>query len=124
MKTWIERKFSGHVSFRMFGRRVTIYGFNAMHVAVNISTRRWGWVCFHPPVYVFGHKWPWYFYVSPNGTPGTATFAIGPGVDRQEKESATLRRQLLGHNYRVDDYNYRDLLDLDSNMRLRLADEP
>jgi hypothetical protein len=116
---WLERKFLGHISFHVLGRRVTVYGFNAMHCAVNIKTRRWGWVCFHPN----WRHWPWYFYVSPNGTPGVATYAIGPGVSKQEKEQASLRRQLLGHNYRVDDYEYRDLLDIDLNMRIRFRDE-
>lgn len=120
---WLQRKLSGSLSFRIFGRRVTIYGFNAMHGAIDISTRRWGWVCFQPPFWMHGKWWPWKFYVSPNGTPGCSTFAIGPGIDRRDKEGAPYRRQLLGHNYRVDDWHYPDLLNLDHKMYLRLKEE-
>jgi hypothetical protein len=75
----LERRLSGHISLSIFGRHVTIYGFNAMHVAVNVWTKRWGYLCFHPPVRCFGRWWPWYFYASPNGTPWAATFRLGPG---------------------------------------------
>lgn len=71
---WWERHFGGHWSCGP----VTIYGWNAMHVAVNIQTR-WGYVCFHPPFRVFGHWWPWYFYVSPDATPYRARFRMGRG---------------------------------------------
>jgi hypothetical protein len=73
---WIERKLGGHISIGP----LTIYGFNAMHVAVNLYTKRWGWVCFHPPMRCFGRWWKWYFYVSPDATPHAATYRIGPGV--------------------------------------------
>jgi hypothetical protein len=102
----------GHITIKWFGWHVTLYGFNAMHVAINIDTRRWGWVCFHPPMYCRGW-WPWYFYVSPNGTPSCATYAIGPGVSRREKRNAKIRRIVLGHHYRVDDYDYDDILNID-----------
>lgn len=78
IRTWIERRFSGHVSLGP----VCIYGFNAMHVAINIRTRRWGYICFHPPIYCFGVFWPWYFYLSPNATPWAATYKVGPGAFR------------------------------------------
>lgn len=97
---WFERNWSGHMSFGP----VTIYGFNAMHVAVNIATRRWGYICFHPTMYVFGCWWPWKFYVSPNATPGASTFAIGPGIDTETKQSAPDRRRRWGHNYPSDWY--------------------
>jgi hypothetical protein len=51
-----------------------------MHVALNFYTRRWGYICFHPPMRCFGHWWPWYFYVSRDATPHGATYKIGPGV--------------------------------------------
>ena len=54
--------------------KITIYGENAMHWAVNMRTRRWGWVCFRLPVRCFGRWWPLYFYCSPNATPKNATF--------------------------------------------------
>lgn len=74
---WLERHLGGHI---MLGHLV-IYGWNAMHVALNWRTKRWGWICFHPTMKVFGRWWPWYFYVSPNGTPGAATWGIGPGFE-------------------------------------------
>ena len=66
----IERKLHGHVNIGP----VTIYGANAMHWAVNISTRRWGYICFRLPLPCFGVWWGLYFYVSPNGTPWAATY--------------------------------------------------
>jgi hypothetical protein len=119
---WFERNLSGHISIRKFGH-ITLYGFNAMHVALNFHTRRWGWVCFHPTMWCFGGWWPWYFYVSPNGTPGTATYAIGPGVSKPEKRRAYIRRELLGHNFRVDDYDYRSILEIDYAGPLPPGDE-
>jgi hypothetical protein len=70
---WWERTFSEHWSCG----RLTIYGFNAMHVAVNLYTKRWGWICFHPPFRVFGIWWPWYFYVSRDATPSSAKIKFG-----------------------------------------------
>ena len=70
-----EKCFGGHISI---GKSITVYGFNAMHVAVNINTK-WGFVCFHPPMKCYGKWWPWYLYISPNGTPTYATWGIGPG---------------------------------------------
>lgn len=100
MKTldrWLESRFGGHIAFKLFDHSVTIYGFNAMHVAVNVWTDRWGYVCFHPPMRVFGRWWPWYFYVSRNATPESATFAIGPGVGERCARMARRRRALFGH---------------------------
>jgi hypothetical protein len=54
---------------------VTIYGENAMHWAVNIRSR-WGYICFRLPFRSMGRWWPLYFYVSPDATPGRATFII------------------------------------------------
>lgn len=55
---------------------ITIYGENAMHWAVNIKTKRWGYICFRLPFRCFGCWWPLYFYISPNGTPSQSTFCI------------------------------------------------
>jgi hypothetical protein len=74
LTNWIERKLGGHVN--LFGKRVTIYGANAMHWGVNISTRR-GYVCFRLPLPCFGRWWPLHLYVSPNATPWGATWGIG-----------------------------------------------
>ena len=77
---WQDRWFTGH--FRI--GRLTVYGANAMHWAVNYWTRRWGYVCFHPSTRTFGGRWPWYFYVSPDATPTEATWGCGPGYRRPE----------------------------------------
>lgn len=74
MNFW-ERHFGGHVNIGP----ATIYGWNAMHVAINIRTKRWGWICFHPTWHMFGKWWPWYFYISPDATPCSAKFGVGPG---------------------------------------------
>lgn len=44
--SWWENFMSGHVSFGP----VTIFGENAMHWAVNIKTKRWGYICFRLPL--------------------------------------------------------------------------
>lgn len=73
--SWFERHLGGHVSIGP----VVIYGWNAMHVAINVNTR-WGWVCFHPTMRIFGYWWPWYFYVSRDATPYNARVKFGrPG---------------------------------------------
>lgn len=70
--TWWQSFMSGHVNIGP----ITIYGENAMHWAVNIRTKRWGYICFRLPLRCFGKWWPLYFYISPNGTPWAATFSI------------------------------------------------
>jgi hypothetical protein len=76
---FFERHFGGHVSFMIFGHRLTIYGWNAMHLAVNFHWSRQKIICFHPTIKMFGCWWPWYLYVSHDGTPCSATWGIGPG---------------------------------------------
>lgn len=109
LNDWLQRRLGGHVSLGP----VTVYGFNAMHVAINIWTKRWGVICFHPDLrflgkyapWMLGKEWPWYFYLSPNHTPWSATFAIGPGVEREEKIDAVRRWAMWGHNYDWDQHN-------------------
>ena len=71
--SWFENFMGGFITIGC----VTIYGENAMHWAVNISTRRFGYICFRLPFRCFGQWWPLYYYCSPNGTPWAATFKIG-----------------------------------------------
>jgi len=59
-----ERRFGGHVSLGP----LVIYGFNAMHVALNLKTP-WGWLCARPTLRVFGQWWGWYLYLSKDATP-------------------------------------------------------
>lgn len=71
---------------------VTLYGFNSMHVAVNVWSDSLGaYVCFHPTVRMHGRQWPWKFYVSRNATPWAAIVAIGPGLDSDDKAAARAR---------------------------------
>jgi hypothetical protein len=85
-KRWQDRWFTGHVSFRLLWLwPTTVYGANAMHWAINVHTKRWGYLCFHPTTRTFGGHWPWYFYVSRDATPCRATF------HRQGRERPTPR---------------------------------
>ncbi len=68
--SFAETHLSGHLTIG----NVTIFGENAMHWAVQISTKRFGYICFRLPFFCFGSWWPLYFYCSPNGTPWAATF--------------------------------------------------
>ena len=102
---WCEDHLGGHITLKLFGKRITIYGFNAMRVAINISPTRWGYVCFHPTVYSMGRWHPWYFYISPNSTPWAATFAIGPGIASDDRRQVAVRRVYLKHGYRTDDHS-------------------
>lgn len=95
---FVEKYLGGHMNF--FNHRLTIYGANAMHWAVNIRTRRWGYVCFRLPFRCFRRWWPLYFYVSPNATPWASTFYVGG--DDGEQGNAKRRRQLYGHNFDID----------------------
>jgi hypothetical protein len=73
--TFWERHCGGHINLGP----VTIYGENAMHWAVNIKTKIWGYVCFRLPVRCYGRWWPLYWYCSPDATPQAATFRIPAG---------------------------------------------
>ena len=61
--TALECRFAGHLSVGP----LTIYGFNAMHGAMNLKTPL-GYVCLKLPSPDRG----WYFYVSVNATPWAA----------------------------------------------------
>ena len=74
-------------------RNVTLYGRNAMSWAVNISTKKWGYICFNIP---FLSKWRFHFYLSPNGTPWAATYYYG---DKTERLRARIRKMNLGHGF-------------------------
>ena len=63
---------SGHISIG----RITIYGENAMHWAVNIRLKR-TWMCFRLPFRCFGKWMPLYLYFSTNGTPEQSSWKIG-----------------------------------------------
>jgi hypothetical protein len=97
---WVEHKLAGHISLG----RITVFGANAMHWGVTIKTKRWGYVCFRLPLPCFGHWWPLYFYVTPNGTPWAATFMLGG--ERHDRVRAPLRRRTFGHNFDAEKHRY------------------
>ena len=99
--SWFENFMGGHMSFL----NVTIYGENAMHWSVVISTKRWGYVSFRLPLRCFGDWWPMHFFVSPNGTPWASTFYRGPR--KQEVLNSKVRREEFGHNFSTDEHDDR-----------------
>ncbi len=105
IRNWIESLFPGHVG-GSWPFVWTLYGFNAMHVALQVHTKRWGWVCFHPTTRTFGGHWPWYFYVSPNATPWAATWGIGARFTQEERQAMDYRRRCFGHNFNTRAVDY------------------
>lgn len=88
--SFMEKYLGGHISMGP----ITIYGYNAMHFAINIWSKKLRkYICFHPTVKCYGRWWPWYFYISSNATPWGATYVFGPGVGREDKVRARIRRR-------------------------------
>lgn len=79
---WLEMHLGGSLAFWFMGWYVVFFGYNAMHFAVNVRTPRRIWICFQPPMAMFGQWFPWKFYISPDATPTRATFGMGPGFVR------------------------------------------
>lgn len=86
---------------------LTIFGANAMHFAWQLKTR-WGYLVVRPSTFYrkwdngrkrFGGWWRWYVYLSPNGTPWASTFAVGPGIEADDKRGAAIRRHKYGHGF-------------------------
>lgn len=106
----LEKLIGGHIRI---GKRLTIYGDNAMHFGVNFWTRKYGFVCFRLPIpcgivdlfrYENSLYWkPLYFYTSPNATPWASTFMIGKKHDRNDWALSRVRRIRLGHNWNTSD---------------------
>ena len=84
----LKKLMTGHFNI---GTKVTVYGNNAMHYAVNIRTK-YGILCMRPSTRSNGGQWRWYIYLSPDGTPDSASWGIGPGIDRYDKERIAIRR--------------------------------
>lgn len=84
---------------------VTIYGRNAMHWAVRIHSKKYGYICFRLPLPCFGRWWPLYFYCSPNATPWAATFMLGKKHSREDWVKARIRYSCFGHNFDVHGWN-------------------
>lgn len=67
---------------------------SAMHGALQVTTP-WGLLVVQPPA----GRWRWLAYLSPNGTPWAATWAVGPGLTAGQKQRARVHRALWGHGY-------------------------
>lgn len=94
--------FKSHINI---GKRLTIYGNNAMHWGVTFWTKKYGYVCFRLPFRSCGRWWPLYFYCSPNGTPWAATFMLGRKAYPDDWVVARIRRACLGHNFNIDGWD-------------------
>lgn len=70
--SWWENFMGGHIT--IFGI-ITIFGENAMHWGVTIKIRK-KYLCFRLPFRCFGSWWPLYLYISPDGTPASATWSL------------------------------------------------
>lgn len=74
-KRWQDRIMPGHITIGP----VTLYGANAMHWTLEVSTP-WGFLCAHPTTHTFGGKWPWKVFLSPDATPMSRRWGFGPGL--------------------------------------------
>ena len=71
-----------------------------MSWAVNIHTKRWGYICFNIP---FLSKWRFHFYLSPNATPWASTYYFGHdqfGRAKEERLRARIRKFNFGHGFK------------------------
>lgn len=89
--------FGGHLNI---GKRITIFGANAMHWSINIYNTRWGHIHIDIPTWnrITGKR-GWKVYASPNGTPWACTWCIG--TDKKENIRAKIRRYHFGHNHKI-----------------------
>jgi hypothetical protein len=94
----LSKYLGGHINI---GDKITQYGFNAMHCATVIKTKKYGYIHFSPTVL----HWKWKLFVSPDATPSAATFAIGPGINSYDRARAIMRRVRFGHNYSIAEWS-------------------
>ena len=115
--SWWENFMPGYLSFGP----VVIFGANAMNWSVNISTKKWGCICFTlPTLNRLRGLINWYFYISANGTPQYSTFFIGNGRVEVIKEQAKLRRKLLGHGFNPYQHKKR-LREIDNRFNISIS---
>lgn len=96
----LDKYLGGHITIGP----ITIYGLNAMHCAIEIWTKRYGYIVATPPLYWHGRWWPSHIFFSPNATPWAATFMLGKFdySTKAEMVAAKWRQLYLGHNYDMD----------------------
>lgn len=93
---------NGHLNI---GKRLTIYGNNAMHWGVTFSTKKYGYICFRLPFKSCERWYPLYFYCSPNATPWAATFMLGRKAHPDDWVKSRIRRSCFGHNFDLEELN-------------------
>ena len=105
--SWWENFMGGHINI---GKRITIFGENAMHWQISIQTKRWGSICFTPPFRTFGRRYGCHLYFSPNGTPWAATYYKSLLFENnwQEEIRAKIRKANFGHGFNTE--KHRDSL--------------
>lgn len=97
--SWWENFMGEHITIGP----VTIYGANAMCWAVNIESKKYGYICFTlPSIARRRQKRGWHLYCSPNGTPWASTFYIGS--NRSEHVRAKARKYCFGHGFSTNDF--------------------
>lgn len=96
-----ENFFGGHLNI---GKNITIYGENAMHWAVQIYIKKWGYIVFTLPFRTYGKFWGCHLYCSPNGTPWACTYYKSLWKEDRWKEElrAKIRKRNFGHNFNTD----------------------
>lgn len=99
--SWWENFFSGHINIT---KKITIYGENAMHWAIQIHTKRYGFIIFTLPIKTFGKYFGSHIYFSPNGTPWASTYYKSLWGENNVKEEITakIRKYNFGHNFNTD----------------------
>jgi hypothetical protein len=103
--------FGGHLSI---GKKITFFGENAMSWAVEIQTKKWGYVVFKPPIRTYGEYHGWWLYFSPNATPWACTYYIGHTASN-EKIKSKIRKSYFGHNFNSEK-RYEELIELNNKM--------
>ena len=94
-------------------KNLTIYSrHTAMKGAINLYTKKYGYICLRLPYYSKQHKEKvhFYLYFSPNATPWAATFMIGREYSPEDWALSRIRYNCFGHNFNMDE------LDKDYNM--------
>lgn len=105
---FLDKVIGSHINI---GKRLTIFGDNAMHFGVTFWTKKYGYICFRLPIpsgivdhFLYGDKLRWrplYLYFSPNATPWAATFMLGKKHSKRDWALSRVRRIRLGHNWKT-----------------------
>lgn len=95
--SWARNFLGGHLNI---GKKITIFGANAMNWRAEISTKRFGYIVFTLPTWARIKKGDWEIYCSPNATPWASTFYRATFGDcKKRKIRALIRKLNFGHNF-------------------------